>query len=196
MLVDLQLRERLAAPHPEKLTYQILAEMFARKRLGLLNASPGAVGTIDRQLKEGTIVPPFQAQFLPTPHAPGKKTAAFIGLNSFLVFRQDKDADRIRGAMQLGFHLTDTPAQKAIAPIGQLPVRKSVGNLYPGDASRTTALASIGNGRTLGTFPENPEINKLWLEVERATLTGEKGVRAALDEMCRLAEPIMARNRG
>jgi ABC-type glycerol-3-phosphate transport system substrate-binding protein len=195
MLVDLQLRERLAVPNPEKLTYQILAQMFAEKRLGLLNASPGAVGTIDRQLKEGTIVPPFQALFLPTPHAPGKKTAAFVGVQSFLVFRQDKDVDRIRGAMQLGHHLTDNPAQKAITAFGQLPVRKSVGNIYPDDPSRTTALASIGNGRTLGTFPENPEINKLWLEVERATLTGQTGVRAALDEMCRLADPIVARNR-
>jgi ABC-type glycerol-3-phosphate transport system substrate-binding protein len=196
MLVDVQRRERLAAPEPEKLTYQILAALFSEKRLGLLNASPGAVGTVERQLREGTIVPPLQAQFYPCPHAPGKKSAAFIGLNSFLVFRQDKDADRIRGAMQLGFHLTDTPAQRAIAPIGQLPVRKSVGNLYPDDPSRTTALASINIGRTLGTFPGNNEINRLWLDVERAVLTGQQDVKSALDEMCRLAEPIMARTRG
>jgi multiple sugar transport system substrate-binding protein len=195
MLVDQQRRERVAVPNPETQTYQTLLELFAAKRLGLLNGSPGTIGEIDLRLKAGTIVPPFQAQYLPCPHAPGKKTAANIGLQSFLVFRQDKDPDRIRGAMHLGDYLADT-AQKAITVIGQLPVRKSVGNIYPDDINRTTALAALGNGRTMGRFPENGEIRKLWLDVARAVFTDQKSVKTALDEMCQLSEPIMARNRG
>ena len=77
-----------------------------------------------------------------------------------------------------------------------MPVRKSVGNIYPDDINRSTALAAIGNGRTMGAFPDNMQIRMLWLQAARAVFTDRKSVRAALDEMCQLAEPIMARNRG
>jgi hypothetical protein len=162
----------------------------------MLNGSPSTVGEIDRRLKEGSIVAPFKAQYVPSPHAPGKKSLANIGLQSFLVFRQEKDLDRTRGAMQLGYSLTDNPAQKAITVIGQLPVRKSVGNIYPDDSSRTTALAALDNGRQMGAFPDNGEIRSLLLkEVSQTVFNGQRSVRTSLDEFCRLSEPVMARNR-
>jgi multiple sugar transport system substrate-binding protein len=195
MLVDLVHRDRLAAPGVEQHTYATLLELFMAKRMGILNGSPATVGDAEKRLREGTIIPPFKAQFLPTPHAPGKKSTAFVAIQSFLVFRQERDKDRTRGAMQLGHFLTDNAAQKAITPIGELPVRKSAGNLYPDDTSRTTALATIESARSMGRFPENGEIRKLWQQAAQAAFTQQKAVRAALDEMCQLAEPIMARNR-
>jgi multiple sugar transport system substrate-binding protein len=193
MLVDLVHRERVAAPGAERMIHQSHLDLFLKKRLGMMNGSPATVGDVERGLKDGTILPPFDAQFFPTPHAPGKRSIAFVAINSFLVFRQTKNADRTRGAMQLGFHLTDTAAQKTITPLGQLPVRKSVGNIYPDDQSRTTALASIETGRDMGRFPENGEIRKLWQLAAQAAFSSQKTPQEALDEMCRLSEPVMAK---
>ena len=132
--------------------------------------------------------------FMPPPHAPGKKPAAFVAIQSFLVFKQDKDKDRTTGAMQLGNHLTDTPAQEQIKSIGELPVRKSAGNIYADDINRTTGFAVIENGRSMGRFPENGEIRTLWQTAVQQVWKREKSPKEALDEMCRLSEPIMAKS--
>jgi ABC-type glycerol-3-phosphate transport system substrate-binding protein len=196
LLVDLVHRTRLAAPRPEEADTRDLRPLFHRTRLGILNGAPSDVADVEAGLQQGTIAPPFEALFLPVPHAPGKKAAAFVAINSFLVFRQPKEPDRTAAAMRLGFHLTDTPAQRAIRPLGQLPVRKSAGNIYPDDLNRTTAYAVIENARDMGRFPENGEIRTLFNQLVREVFTLQKGAKAALEEFCRLAEPIMAKSAG
>jgi ABC-type glycerol-3-phosphate transport system substrate-binding protein len=194
MLVDIQLRDRLAAPNPEDLDSAKTAELYYNKQTGILGGSNANIGEVERRLKEGTILAPLESAFMPPPHAPGKKPGAFVAIQSFLVFKQSKDADRTLGAMQLGNFLSDTPAQKAIAPIGELPVRKSAGNMYTDDINRTTGFAVIENGRSMGRFPENGEVRVLWRDAIRAVWKREKAPKEALDELTRLAEPILAKN--
>ena len=194
MLVDVQLRDRQAAPNPEDLDATKAFELYYNKRIGILGGSNSNIGEVERRLKAGTIIPPFESAFMPPPHAPGKKPAAFVAIQSFLVFKQTKDPDRTAGAMQFGNFLTDTPAQKAITSIGELPVRKSAGNIYASDVNRTTGFAVIENGRSMGRFPENGEVRVLWQNAIRAVWKREKSIKEALDEMVRLSEPIMAKN--
>ena len=52
----------------------------------------------------------------------------------------------------------------------------------------------IENGRSLGRFPENGEIRVLWQNAVQAVWKKEKSPKEALDEMCRLSEPIMAKS--
>jgi hypothetical protein len=55
--------------------------------------------------------------------------------------------------MQFGNFLTDTPAQKAITSIGELPAQ--VGrHIYASDINRTTGFAVIGNSRSWGASGE------------------------------------------
>lgn len=196
MMVDLVNRERVALSDADGSTSTQVQEQFMNKRLAILGGSPSTVGDVDQRLKDGRLLPPFEAQFLPCPHALGKKSAAFVAIQSFLVFKQDRDKDRTRAAMLLGHHLTDNPAQKAITPIGQLPVRKSVGNIYPDDPNRTTAYAVLENARSLGRFSGNGEIRQLWAEASKAAFLLQNSPKDALDEMVRLSEPIMARTAG
>jgi ABC-type glycerol-3-phosphate transport system substrate-binding protein len=191
MLVDLVHNDRLAAPNPEQRDYANTLELFLAKRTGLLNGAPAAIAEADRRVGDGRIPPPFEALLMPPPHAPGKRPAAFIGVQSWLVFRQDKDKNRTAGAMRLGSFITDTAAQKEIAPLGELPVRKSAGNVYPDDPNRTTALAILEFGRTMGSFPENGKVRDLWRQAAQAAFTKQKSPKDALDEMARLSQPIM-----
>ena len=167
---------------------------YYNKRTGILGGSNSNIGEVERRLKGGTILPPLESAFLPPPHATGKKPAAFVAIQSFLVFKQTKDPDRTAGAMQLGYVLTDTPAQKAITSIGELPVRKSAGNIYADDVNRTTGFAVIEHGRSMGRFPENGEVRVLWQNAIQSVWKREKAPKEALDEMVRLSEPIMAKN--
>jgi ABC-type glycerol-3-phosphate transport system substrate-binding protein len=194
MLLDLVQRDRVAAPDPESTDAAKSFEMFYNKRIAILNGSNSNIGEVEKRLREGSALPPFECMFMPPPHAPGKKPAAFVAIQSFLVFKQERDKDRTHGAMQLGAHLTDTAAQKEITSIGELPVRKSAGNIYANDINRTTGFAVIENGRSLGRFPENGEIRVLWQNAVQAVWKKEKSPKEALDEMCRLSEPIMAKS--
>ena len=191
LLVDLVHTERLAAPNPETRDYANTLELFLTRRTGLLNGAPASIAEAERRVQDGRIPPPFEAVLMPPPHAPGKKPAAYIGLQSWLVFKQAKDPNRTIGAMQLGNFLTDTAAQKAIKPIGELPVRKSAGNVYPDDANRTNGLSILDFGRTVGSFPENAKIRDLWRQAAQTAFTKQKSAKDALDEMARLAQPIM-----
>ncbi len=194
MLVDVQFRDRFAAPNPEALDATKTAELYYAKRLGILGGSNSNIGEVERRIKGGAILPPLESAFMPPPHAPGKKPAAFVAIQSFLVFKQSKDPDLTAGAMQLGSFLTDTPAQKAITSIGELPVRKSAGNIYTDDINRTTGFKVIENGRSMGRFPENGQIRELWRDAIQAVWRREKSPKEALDNMVRLSEPIMAKN--
>jgi ABC-type glycerol-3-phosphate transport system substrate-binding protein len=194
MLVDVQFGDRLAAPNPADLDAAKTAELYYTKRLGLLGGSNSNIGEVERRLRGGTIIAPLESAFVPPPHAPGKKPAAFVAIQSFLVFKQTKDHDRTVGAMQLGRFLTDTPAQKEITSIGELPVRKSAGNIYASDPNRTTGFAVVENGRSMGRFPENGEVRTLWQDAIRSVWRREKSPKEALDSLVRLSEPIMAKN--
>jgi ABC-type glycerol-3-phosphate transport system substrate-binding protein len=194
MLLDLVVKDRVAAPEPENTDAAKAAEMFYNKKIAILNGSNSNIGEVDKRLREGSALAPFQCMFMPPPHAPGKKPAAFVAIQSFLVFKQDKDKDRTTGAMQLGNHLSDTPAQEQIKSIGELPVRRSAGNVYADDVNRTTGFAVIENGRSMGRFPENGEIRTLWQTAVQQVWKREKSPKEALDEMCRLSEPIMAKS--
>jgi hypothetical protein len=133
---------------------------------------------------------------MPVPHAPGKKPITYIATNTFVVFKQPGATERTRAAMRLGFQMTDNAAQQAIAPLGQLPVRKSVGNIYPNDVNRTTALATVNDGRDQGRHPGVGEIRTLFNTAARDALELKKSPKDALDEMVRLSVPIMAKNAG
>jgi ABC-type glycerol-3-phosphate transport system substrate-binding protein len=194
MLLDVQVRDRQAAPDPDMMDAAKAAELYYTKRIGVLGGSNSNIGEVERRLKGGTVLPPFESAFMPPPHASGKKPAAFVAVQSFLVFKQSKDADKTVGAMQFGNFLTDTPAQKAITTIGELPVRKSAGTIYEKDINRTTGFAVIENGRSMGRFPENGEIRTLWQDAIRSIWKREKAPKDALDNMVRLSEPIMAKN--
>ena len=194
MLLDVQFRDRQAAPNLDTLDAAKCAELYYTKRTGILGGSNANIGEVERRLKGGTIIPPLQSAFMPPPHASGKKPAAFVAIQSFLVFKQSKDQDRTTGAMQLGSFLTDTPAQKAITTIGELPVRKSAGNIYADDINRTTGFSVIENGRSMGRFPENGEVRTLWQDAIRTVWRREKSPKEALDNLVRLSEPIMAKN--
>ncbi len=56
-----------------------------------------------------------------------------------------------------------------------------------------SSLATIDNARDLGRFSTNGEIRQLWLNAIRAALLQQQSARAAMDEFCRLAEPVMAK---
>jgi ABC-type glycerol-3-phosphate transport system substrate-binding protein len=195
MLLDVQFRDRQAAPNPEDLDSAKAAELFYTKKTGMMAGGANSnIGEVERRLKLGTILPPHESAFLTPPHAVGKKPASFVAIQSFLVFKQNKDAYKTAGAMQLGSFLTDTPAQKAITSIGELPVRKSAGSIYEKDINRTTGFAVIENGRSMGRFPENGEVRVLWQDAVRSVWRREKAPKEALDNMVRLSEPIMAKN--
>ena len=194
MLVDVQTKDRVAAPDPEGLDAAKVFELFYTKRAALVGGSNANIGEVDRRIKGGTIIAPFDAAFVPPPHAPGKRPAAFVAVQSFLVFKQSKEPETTIGAMQFGSFLTDTPAQQAITGIGELPVRKSAGNIYASDPNRTTGFAVIENGRSMGRFPENGEVRLLWQDAIRSVWKREKTPKDALNELVRLSEPIMAKN--
>ena len=193
MLVDLVRRDRLAAPTPETATTATTQNDFLAKKLGMLNGAISSVGEAQRRLKDGSILPPFEAQFLPVAHAPGKKSAAFVAINGLFVFRQPKDMDRTRATMRFAYYLTDTPQQKSVTPIGSLPVRRSAGNIYPDDPNLTTALGTVDNARDLGHFSTNGEVRQLWLTAVQAAFAQRQAAQAVMEEFCRLAPPIMAR---
>ena len=169
------------------------AELFYTKKTGMMAGANSNIGEVERR-RIGTILLPHESAFLTPPDAVGKKPASFVAIQSFLVFKQNKDADKTAGAMQLGHFLTDTPAQKAITSIGELPVRKSAGSIYEKDINRTTGFAVIENGRSMGRFPENGEVRVLWQDAVRSVWRREKEPKEALDTMVRLSEPIMAKN--
>jgi multiple sugar transport system substrate-binding protein len=194
MLADLVARDRLARPEPWNEDTAALRPLYQRKRLAILNGAPSDIADVEAGLKSGSILPPFEPQFMPVPHGPGKKATTFIAVQSFVVFRQPKDLDRTRAAMRLGFQVTDDAAQRAIVPLGQLPVRKSVGNIYPDDVNRTTALATLDNGRDEGRLPEVAEIRTLFNAMAKDVFQGNKSPKDALDEMVRLSAPIMAKS--
>lgn len=194
MVVDLVARERTAAPDPWNADTAALRPIFQRKRLAILNGAPSDIGDVESGLKNGSILAPFEALLLPVPHAPGKKSITYIATNTFVVFRQPNEMDRTKAAMRLEFHMTDDAAQRAITPLGQLPVRKSVGNIYPNDINRTTALAMVDNGRDQGRLAGVGEIRTLFNTAIKEAFMLQKSPKDALDEMARLSVPIMAKN--
>jgi hypothetical protein len=72
-------------------------------------------------------------------------------------------------------------------------VRRSAGNIYPDDVNLTTALATVDNARDLGHFSTNTEVRTLWLKAIQAAFAQQQAPRVAMEEFCRLAEPVVAR---
>ena len=102
MLVDLVQRDRLAMPEPESRRRPSHTNELFAKHLAIMNGPIATIGEAERRLKEGSLPRPFDAQFLPVPHAPGKKPAAFVAINGLFVFKQTKDmAARVPHALRL-----------------------------------------------------------------------------------------------
>ena len=196
MLVDLVQRDRVAAPDPESTDATKAAELFYNKRIGILNGSTANIGEVE-QAPPGRHHPaPVRgACSCPRPTPRGRSRPPSWPSRASWSSSRSKDPDRTRGAMQLGFHLTDTPAQKEITPIGELPVRKSAGqHLRRRPQPHHRLRRRSRTGARMGRFPENGEIRKLWQNAVQPVWKQEKTPKEALDEMCRLSEPIMAKS--
>ena len=194
MLVDLVQRERVGAPDPESTDATKAFELFYNKRIGILNGSTANIGRRGRRLKDGTILPPFDAQFCPprTPRGRSRPPSWPSRASSCSGRRRHGPHP---GGDAAGRHLTDTPAQKAITPLGAAAGAQVGGQhlrqtTQPHDRLRRRSRT----GARMGRFPENGEIRKLWQNAVQAGLEAEKTPKEALDEMCRLSEPIMAKS--
>jgi hypothetical protein len=74
-------------------------------------------------------------------------------------------------------------------------VRRSAGNIYSDDLSMTTAMGVLDNGRAVGRFAGANDIRALWGPATKSIYTGQRSPSDALNELCRLSEPIMAKLR-
>src|SRR5688572_13340389 len=61
MLLDVQHRDRQAAPNPDTLDAAKTAELYYNKRIGILGGSNSNIGQVETRIRGGTILPPLDS---------------------------------------------------------------------------------------------------------------------------------------
>ncbi|HHW32230.1 MAG TPA: sugar ABC transporter substrate-binding protein [Clostridiaceae bacterium] len=124
--------EKLVVPGAETLMYSDAKELFKQQKVATtFMGSSGFYEELYRDMDDGKIER-FEIDYALFPHAPGETPVLKGNYIGYLVFKSG-NAQREKAAVELAKFATNTENSKALKIVKLIPLRKSVGNLYPGD---------------------------------------------------------------
>lgn len=125
--------EKLVVPGAETLMYSDAKELFKQQKVATtFMGSSGFYTELLRDMDAGKI-DKFDIDYALFPNAPGTAPVLKGNYIGYLVFKSG-NAEREKAAVELAKFATNTENSKALKIVSLIPLRKSVGNLYPGDA--------------------------------------------------------------
>ncbi|HHW31580.1 MAG TPA: sugar ABC transporter substrate-binding protein [Clostridiaceae bacterium] len=180
--------EGLAMPGAETIKATEVLEYFKQQKVAIhINGSSGLYGTVENAFKTGE-VEEFEMDWAMYPTAPGVKPAFYANPVGLAVFKSG-DADREKWAVELAKFATNTENSKALKAVKLIPVKKSAGNLYPGEPLMEWSAKVIKYARDPGlASPAYAEMRAALYPEMQAVYNGTKDPKTALDDFAAKAQ--------
>lgn len=182
------LKDKLAMPGAETLKATDAIELFKQQKIAVaITGGPGNYAAVANDVKAGKIQG-FEMDWAMYPTAPGAKPAFYANPVGLLAFKSG-NADQEKMAVELAKFATDTENSKALAAIKLLPLRKSAGDLYPGDAYMGWCSKIMKYARDPGlASPAYAQMRAALFPEMQAAYTGAKTAKQALDDFAAKAQ--------
>jgi ABC-type sugar transport system, periplasmic component len=175
------LKEKLAMPGAETLKATDAIELFKQQKIAVLvPGNPGNYMTVVNEAAAGRMQG-FAMEWAMYPTAPGVKPAFYANPIGYAVFKSN--ANKEKYAVDLAKFATNTENSKALKAVNLFPARKSVGNLYAGDAYMSWCSKIIKYARDPGlSSPAYAQMRACLFPELQAAYTGTKTAKQALDD--------------
>ena len=190
-LMDLLDKYKVVPPGPAGMQGGQVGQMFANQELAIQSSTSGILKGLKMSAEKGDF-PFFNAAIVQPPHLPGKQPASMLSVGGYVIFKQT-DPRKRQAAVEFAKFLTNQENCRALTVIGQFPARKSVGNIYPGDADMGVVARLIPISKiyfTAGATELNPVINNIYQTIFTHAMTPAE----ALADAEKKADRILAQD--
>ncbi|MBP6962955.1 MAG: sugar ABC transporter substrate-binding protein [Armatimonadetes bacterium] len=191
-LMDLLDKYKVVPPGPAGTQSGQVGQMFMNQETAMISSVSGVIKSIKQSAARGEF-PLFNAILVQPPHLPGKKPASLLSVGGYVVFKQEDKRKRDM-TMEFARFLTNRENCRALSVIGQLPARKSAGDIYPGDEDMAVVAGLLPVAHEYFTAA-GPELGQVVNNIYQQIFTHSKTPAEALADAERRANEIIARER-
>lgn len=191
-LMDLLDKHKVVPPGPAGMQIGQVGQMFMNQKVAMISTASGMIKVIKLSAERGEF-PLFDAILVQPPHLPGKKPTSLLSVGGYVVFKQE-DERRRSAVMEFARFLTNAENGRALAIAGQLPARKSAGNIYPGDLDMGVVAGLLPVAREYFTAA-GPELGQVLNGIYQEIFTHARTPEQALAAAEKRANEIITRDR-
>ncbi len=191
-LMDLLDKHKVVPPGPAGIQAGQVGQMFMNQEVATISAISGIIKAIKLSAERGEF-PLFNAILVQPPHLPGKEPTSLLSVGGYVVFKRE-DKRRRDAAMEFARFLTNAENCRALSIVGQLPARKSAGNIYPGDLDMGVVAGLLPVAREYFTAA-GPELGQVVNGIYQEIFTHAKTPEEALADAEKRANEIITRER-
>ena len=189
-LVDLLDKYKVTPPGPAGTQISQVGQMFMNQELATISTQSSIIKSIKMSADRGEF-PFFNAAIVQPPHLPGHKPTSLLSVGGYVVFKQE-DKRRRDTVMEFARFLTNDENSRALSVIGQLPTRKSAGDIYPGDIDMHVVAGLVPYSREYFTAA-GPELGSVVNNIYQQIFTHSMTPPEALANAEKKANEIIAR---
>jgi multiple sugar transport system substrate-binding protein len=189
-LLDLLDKEKVTPPAPAGISAAQVGQMFFNREVAIVSAGSSLLEGLKAAVAKGQ-ARPFDAVFVQPPHLPGKPPVTMLSLGGYYVFRQRERRKR-DAVMAFARYMTDAASCRALANIGQLPTRRSAGDIYPGDLNMKVLSDLLPHARLYFTA-HSPELQPILNNIYQQIFTHARTVEEALADAEKQANEVIRR---
>ena len=174
------INDGLSVPGAETLVYSDDRELFKQQKTAVcfIGGYPQVKGEMDN----GNIET-FDIGFAMYPHAEGKAPGLEANYIGYMVFESENQAEN-DAAVGLAKFATNTENSKALKIVNLIPLRKSVGDLYPGDEFAAFTKGVFKYSEDPGYSNElYPTVTGEMIPMLQGLVGGDKSVEEALSDL-------------
>ncbi len=189
-LLDLLDKHKVAPPGPAGTQSGQVGQMFMNQETATISSVSGVIKSIKQSADRGEF-PFFNAILVQPPHLPGREPTSLLSVGGYVVFKQE-DRRRRDAAMEFARFLTNAENSQALSVLGQLPARRSTGNIYPGDLDMAVVAGLLPSAREYFTAA-GPELGQVVNNIYQRIFTHAMTPAEALADAEKRANEIIAR---
>ena len=189
-LLDMLDKEKVTPPAPAGISAAQVGQMFFNQEVAMVCTGSSLLEGLKAAVAKGQ-AKPFDAVFVQPPHLPGKPPVTMLSLGGYYIFRQPERRKR-DAVMAFARYLTDAASCRALANLGQLPCRRSAGNIYPGDLNMKVLSDLLPHARLYFTAG-SPELQPILNNIYQQIFTHARTVEEALADAEKQADEVIRR---
>lgn len=181
-VADMALKHKIMPPGIAGYNTTQVNDLFNQGNLAMMIGTHGSKYSHELALSEGTIKPGTVELYpMMYPSAPGKQPAVFTVNMGFGIFKQ-KDPEKRKMVMEFAKFLTTGERARAVVAGGLLPLKKSIGNPFPGDSFMEYVLRTLDYGHPDTLSPWYDQLNIYLNSMYQAVVSGTLSPEAALKD--------------
>lgn len=185
--------EKVVPPGSATIKAGEVLQMFINQKVAICFSSTGSFASIEKGFSDGA--EKFEYDFYMIPGASGKEPKNVTYINGFSIFNNG-DADKINASKDYILIANEKENLKVAKAATSLPVRKSVGNLYPDDKLFAQGGRFVKFGGDYGWDIKGfAEIRATFFPELQAAFTKQKTSKQALDDFAAQVNKILESNK-